>query len=41
MNYAVRKLTGNFTRWPSAKALLKSPYSKRYVYLSGIAILIS
>jgi hypothetical protein len=31
MNYAVRKLTGHFTRWPSAKALLKSPYSKRYV----------
>jgi hypothetical protein len=30
MNYVVRKLTGNFTRWPSVKTLLKSPYSKRY-----------
>ena len=32
MNNVVRELTGNFTRWPSAKALLKSPYSKRYVF---------
>ena len=35
MNYVVRKLTGNFTRWPSAKTLLKSPYSKRYTKLGS------
>jgi len=30
-------LSGDFTRWPSANALVKFPYSKRYVIKRGEA----